>query len=574
MKNQTESKFLINKYRSILFSAAAVEGATFIIAFTDSIVAGNIIGSEALAAVSAVVPYSLLTTFIVTLINAGTTILYSYNIGKYERKKANQAFSLGVLLAVLSGIIILVLLELSCESVVKTASSSATMQGYLRSYYRIHCFYLCLGPLSALLDNTVMSDGGEKLSAFANIFEITTNVILSFILGKLIGISGIALASVISKISFIIIISLWGFTKKSNIRLVPYFSLRTCYTIFQNGIVRALPVLLKALMIFVLNTYVMKVYGMDTFIVLGIVLKFLEMSSLFTGLSQAINPLVTTLTAEKNYVALRSVMRSSTITMTVIGGIFSVFIFAAAPMLAGCFGKLDKVLLADTTHALRIFAFSAIFYALIIHIFIYFYLTKRRMLTHTISALKELTLPIVIGIGLSELLGTSDGIWIGLSAAPLITLIIILVYIRARYGREKYPYLIPHDYDDKIYIYNLDLSTETISDLTRSAMQLIEEKGYARRIKTLAGSMIEDSLMLIKQKNVSEKVVNAECTLITEETGVRIIIRDTGNIDNIVDSDSVLSSFRQYYLTRLATSIEESSYLTTTGYNRNEYFVT
>ena len=90
----------------------------------------------------------------------------------------------------------------------------------------------------------------------------------------------------------------------------------------------------------------------------------------------------------------------------------------------------------------------------------------------------------------------------------------------------------------------------------------------------LSPKLLQDSLMLIKQKNVSEKAVNAKCTLITEETGVRIIIRDTGNIDNIVDSDSVLSSFRQYYLTRHATSIEESSYLTTTGYNRNEYFVT
>ena len=48
---QTKPLFLIRKYRSILWAAVIVEAVNYIVSLTDSIISGNLIGSDALTAI-------------------------------------------------------------------------------------------------------------------------------------------------------------------------------------------------------------------------------------------------------------------------------------------------------------------------------------------------------------------------------------------------------------------------------------------------------------------------------------------------------------------------------------------
>ena len=67
------------------------------------------------------------------------------------------------------------------------------MIDYANDYYSLIVFYLCLDPLSCLLDNTMVAEGGEKVSGIANIIEIVSNLIFSIVFGVLWGVTGIAL---------------------------------------------------------------------------------------------------------------------------------------------------------------------------------------------------------------------------------------------------------------------------------------------------------------------------------------------------------------------------------------------
>ena len=79
--------------------------------------------------------------------------------------------------------------------------------------------------------------------------------------------------------------------------------------------------------------------------------------------------------------------------------------------------------------------------------------------------------------------------------------------------------------------------------------------------------------MMIKERNAdSKKPLRAECTIIREDDGVRLIVRDSGVIFDITDSDGDINTFRQYIVSNLMLNQDRKLYMTTTGYNRNELF--
>lgn len=80
-------------------------------------------------------------------------------------------------------------------------------------------------------------------------------------------------------------------------------------------------------------------------------------------------------------------------------------------------------------------------------------------------------------------------------------------------------------------------------------------------------------LLLINDRNKdSKRPVNAECTLIVQPDGVRLIIRDSDVIFDITDTGAKADSFRQFVVSNLMVSHESKLYMVTTGYNRNEFF--
>lgn len=189
--------FLINKYKSILRAAVVVEAACCLVSFTDSLVSGNMLGADALSAVALVSPFMSVGTFIACVINSGTLLDYSYNVGRGDTDRSNKIFSQGLLTAVAAGAFLLLVLLLCKNYFIQTMDCSGAMAGYVNDYYGIIIFYLAMEPLTCVLDNVMVCDGGESVSAAANTTEIVGNVLLSIVFTKLWGIKGLAAASVV-----------------------------------------------------------------------------------------------------------------------------------------------------------------------------------------------------------------------------------------------------------------------------------------------------------------------------------------------------------------------------------------
>ncbi len=177
--------------------------------------------------------------FFAAIINSGTLKNYSYELGRFEKKRAGEFFFQGTVMAISVGIIMTALMLLLKPYFYEKMLISGEIRYYLDQYYDIIVFFILFVPISSLLDNIVVSDGGERLSAFLNISQIIGNVVLSIVLASKYGVAGIALATVICKVAFVLLIFTWFLRKSRTVQFSPYFSLKDLVEIVRKGIVRA-----------------------------------------------------------------------------------------------------------------------------------------------------------------------------------------------------------------------------------------------------------------------------------------------------------------------------------------------
>ncbi len=569
---QTRPRFIIKKYRSILFAALAIEAVNFIVSLTDSIVAGNAVDAEALAAIGLITPLITVAVFLATVVNTGTVLQFSYRGGKFEKERADAFFSQGVCTAILMGAVYALALLLFGETVSGGLASSETVRGYLRDYYYVILLSVLLAPISFLLDNMLIADGAEKLSVAANTTQIVCNVVFSVWFVQLWGVTGIALATVLSRGLFLLIACLHFFGKKNTLRFRLRWSFADFAVIVKGGIVKAANYGFEAILMCLVNAFAVRRFGQDALIVLVIVERVLGLLTLFVGLSMACQPLVGTLRGEKNTKTLRYLMKTALRDMVVIGGCLSVLIIACAPLIVPAFGITSGApLYAAAVAATRIVSATLAVQAVLILFFAYFVFIDKQLLPFVICLLNNLLSSAGLAITLALVLHSQVGMWIGFAAAPVFAAAVSALIVVGRYGTGVFPFLIGKERDDRIFIYDFPIDAESSVGIAETVEKHLQTASVPTNTCVLAGVITEDMLMVIAEKNAaSGKPLYAECTVIDEDDGVRVILRDSGMIFDITDADAKVESFRRYVVSNLMLKQDRKLYLTTTGYNRNE----
>ena len=201
--------FLIRKYHRILRAAIVVEAITYLASLTDAVVAGHAMGAEALTAINLVSPLLMIITFFGGAINTGTVLRYSYFVGRFDRERAHEIFSEGCIMAVAAGVVLSGLFYALEQVLLARMVLSESLKQYVHDYYVIVALYAVAAPLGFLLDNIVIADGREKLSAAANVIYILGNILFSALFSQWWGIRGVAAATVLSVVLFDAVICLW-----------------------------------------------------------------------------------------------------------------------------------------------------------------------------------------------------------------------------------------------------------------------------------------------------------------------------------------------------------------------------
>ena len=571
---ETKAFFIIKKYRSILRSAIIVETVSFIVSLTDGIIAGHKLGTEAFTAIGLIAPFLSISTFLSSIVNTGTVMNYSYQVGKFNRHRADEFFSQGIITALLMGLFYSIGLLLLGPAIISTVSPQGEIRPLLDEYYDIMLAFFFLQPISYLLDNLLVADGGEQLSLVANVVMIVSNVVGSLVLVDFWGIKGIAFASFLSRSLLILIICSHFFSKKSNLRFVRYWNITDIFMIFKGGIVKASTYGLEALLNYSINLFALRHFETDTLVILVVIEKFMGLMTLFIGLSMACQPVISTLQGEKNTKGQRQLMLTVLKDMTIISAALTLLTQLGAPIIVASFGISEKEhLFTESVAALRIVSFSLILQSVLVLFFIYYVFINKQLLAFVICLIKNFVSPAVIAVVLSLMLGSRIGIWLGIGIAPILAFIVSAFIVLLKYDRRLFPFLIQEDPEQKILIYDFKVSNENAVNMSMTIREVLEQHSVSSKICMTVSVITEDVLMLIQEKNRnSKKPIHAECTIMIRPDCIKLILRDSGIIFNITDTDSSIGSFRQFFVSNLMLNQKEKFYLVTTGYNRSELF--
>lgn len=344
---------------------------------------------------------------------------------------------------------------------------------YALQYFKIILLFFLIDPLSYLLDNILVADGGEKLSVAANIILIISNIILSFAFARRWGVPGVAAASVLSKLLFILIISLHFFSRSNTLRLLFVWRWSDFLEIIRSGIVKASIYALEGLSFFLINLFALFYFDEGILVSLAVTEKYLGILTIFIGLSMAAQPLICTLRGENNSKALQSLMRVACIDISSAGVLLSLFTMIFAPFLVEAFGIDEEPLHCDGVIALRIVSTTLAVHAILLLFFIYYYLMNRQKLAFFIGLFKNLISPLVLVVLLCVLTKSEIGIWTGLAPAPILVMIVCAQTIYRRYSKEQFPFLLQTDDDQNIYIFDFVISPGACAEMSHTADEII-----------------------------------------------------------------------------------------------------
>lgn len=568
--------FSDRKFYSLLAAATLEMTVDYLVRLSDNIIAGNMLGEDALAGIGLVSPVMSVLSFLAVMASVGTSLCYVRAVGSFERERAHGFFSQGIVLAFLFGTLLCAVSFPAQNMLFGSLDAQAeSIAVYAQDYYRFYRLSMFVFPLSYVLAAFVFADGDETLCMVANIAPICVNIVCSVVLCHFMGIAGIALASGIGSLSAAAVLSLHFFKKSNSLRFVWHFSFRECLLCLSYSLVDSALQLFWAVLIFALNAFIVRFFDAQTLVVMALAVNLLELGSLFDGIGSAMQPLVGTFFGEKNWRGVKSLMHTAEKTALLEGIALSVFVLIFAPLLVRAFGITDASLTVRGVQVFRIMSVSMACTALTFLFSSYYLLTDRVPLAVGIVGVKECVCPIVLAIGCALCMRTETGLWIGLALAPAAGVILPALFVRLRYGRAQFPLLLDESASE-IYCYDFELTPENAVSAAKTAGQAVcaavDEKTNMK-IQVL----IEELGLLILEKNGGldktkpGKKIHAECTLMIEPDAVRIILRDSGIIFDITDADARVSSFRQFFVASVMERQRFKAYLTTTGYNRNEF---
>ncbi len=73
---------------------------------SDSVIAGTVIGADAVAGITLVTPIYSLSAFFGSVFSLGIPIIYSTEMGKFNKEAADHAFGFGILMSLVVGVVL------------------------------------------------------------------------------------------------------------------------------------------------------------------------------------------------------------------------------------------------------------------------------------------------------------------------------------------------------------------------------------------------------------------------------------------------------------------------------------
>ena len=255
--NARNSYLISRAFRNYLWASLLSSAAMQLTVTVDAVILGHFAGGDALAAISLVMPLTMLISALSTLIGVGPAIMASKAIGNRMFNKVNMVFTSAFFQAMLIGGCIGVCSSRFSDEIASLLCGNDHLLPYLTDYLQVLPWCYSLTILVSSLVSLIEADGHPQLAAKALLVGCLWHVCLEMLcVGYLdMGIKGAAYAMLVNNLLVIVVFALRMYKEgvsyrwkwpKNNIANVTLAGLKEGMPMMVNE-------LMYSLMLFLLN---------------------------------------------------------------------------------------------------------------------------------------------------------------------------------------------------------------------------------------------------------------------------------------------------------------------------------
>lgn len=413
---------------------------TSIYSVVDGLFVSNFVGKVPFAAVNLILPFVFILGSVGFMFGTGGSALVAKTLGEGDKDRANQYFSLLILVSFASGIVFAALGFIFIIPIAKLLGAEGEMLQYCVIYGRILLLALPAFMLQNMFQSFLVTAEKPGVGLAITVVAGVTNIILDALFIAILdfGIVGAAAATAISQcIGGLIPVFYFSRKNTSLLKLTKTkFMGNVLLQSASNGASELMTNVSMSLVCMLYNLQLMKIVGENGIAAYGVIMyvQFFFLA-IFIGYSIGTAPIIGYNFGAANHKELKNILKKSLVLITSTGIILMVAAFIGSNPLSKIFVGYDQELFELTARGFRFYAISFLLCGFSIFGSSFFTALNNGIVSATISFLRTVVFQVAAVLILPIFWGI-DGIWAAISVAEFLALIvtaILLVKLKDKY---------------------------------------------------------------------------------------------------------------------------------------------
>jgi putative MATE family efflux protein len=443
MDNQNAYSKPVTSGNILRFAVPTIAMSVFMSFYTmvDGLFVSNLIGTNALSAINLTAPVIQLVTAISTMLATGGSAVIMKKMGEHKAKEAREDFTFLIFVNVMVGLVMCILGYSVMDSLFKHMELSPEVANYCTTYLRHYLLFTI--PILLMNNFTLYMIASEKaaLSLLCSVTGGVLNMVLDFVFIAVfdLGIGGAAIATGLGY-SVTALVGLFVFSRKKNLLhfTKPAFRIKVLANAATNGCSEMATALVTGIITMMFNWTMLHYVGENGVAAVTIIMYVLMFaSSLYTGYSYGVAPMISYYYGEKNLTKLKKLVSTSLKVIAVISLVTVIASFTATKPLVSIFARPDHPVFELAVTGNRICTLALFFIGFNIFASGMFTALSNGIVSAVLAFSRSFVFMLITMLVLPALLGV-NGIWLATPVAELMTLVLSIVMF-LKY-RKRYQY--------------------------------------------------------------------------------------------------------------------------------------
>ena len=499
----------------------------------DTMLVGNILGTDAMSAVQIGGTVLLLVQIPSYMLGVGGSIAVGNLLGKRDREGASKLFSVTIAATMIAGMVFIFMSVFSRRFALLLAGNNS-LTGNTAAVIRVMFIGAPVIGIALQMMNYMAVDNNPSLATWYVVLSNIINLISDYLLLKYtpLGAAGAVWSTIIGYAVALVVLIPYIRSPKRMLTLVNPF--KGTMSVFKLAVITGVPSLLSIVCEMIrnwaMNIIIIRSAGESAVAVYTICLNFVMICELFIGgIIGTMGTIGGVVYGEKDYFGMRSLSKNIALYSYIMLGVLVTLLLIFTRQAAAMFGIEDGELMDMTITALRIFVFCLPFYVFCRFMSIYYQTTEKTGLSNLITILDYCgaLLPCaIIAVVIAKAMGWSclNAVMAAFVIGQGLAVIIVILTVKLRYGSDLM--MLPEINEEEVLDFSVKPEIGDAIKVPREIKRFSKDRIDAAKANLIAVAAEEMTVNIIKHGGRDVKSIDV--MLCIADDAIMLRTRDAG----------------------------------------------